>query len=74
MGPGGLDGPNRQVVAVRQFTWAGFSWQVNDVIHVPTNVARQMIEAGNAIDNPVWSTAATNYPWVLTYFQQPQQP
>lgn len=74
MGPGGFPGPRRQVIAVRQFTYAGFSWQVGDVIHVDLNVSRQMIEAGNAIEAPGWSRVGTTMAWSLTEFQQPDQP
>jgi hypothetical protein len=75
MGPGGFDGPMRQIKAVRQFFYAGFSWQVGDIIHVPLNVARSMIEAGNGIANAGWSTVGPiQEAWGLTEFQQPAQP
>ena len=75
MGPGGWPGPRRTVTAVRQFVYAGYAWQVDDEITVDLNVARQMIEAGNAVPASGWSLAGPiQEAWSLTYFQQPDQP
>ena len=75
MGPGGFPGPRRIIEAVCQFTYAGYSWQVGDRINVDLNVARNCIEAGNAVPAPGWSTAGPiQEAWSLTYLHQPDQP
>ena len=54
------------VRAVRQFVWAGVQRQPGEVIDPPdANDARQMIEAGNAVNLADWPAQQTNMPWAL---------